>query len=366
MKIIAQDLDSRQGLLDLQYDLQPFCEEMLTEEQVGLYRCIKVIEETNSLIEPSSHMGRPSYPLSCFRRALIAMSYLHLRCVEDLRNSLKQCENLKLICGFCKVPSKATFSRKIRELAKLNEADTTLDLLMKKYMSGKLVLHICRDSTAIETREKAENKKKAVNLYNAKKYDSDSVCPSEKEIPRIQKQVHQSAKFAVASLPHNCQWGGKRNSQGNAYYWKGRKLHLDVTDTGIPVAAVVTGAAVHDSQVAVPLEKITSSRISFCYSEMDKGYDSQVIRDFCKQSGHVAIIDFKKKRNGIRPELDPAKKERYKIRTTVERTNSNLKDWLLPDKLCLRSAKCIDYVILLSVVILAVLRLFSNGFIPMC
>ena len=130
------------------------------------------------------------------------------------------------------------------------------------------------------------------------------------------------------------QWGGKINSQGNAYYWKGRKLHLDVTDTGIPISAIVTDAAVHDSQVAIPLEKMTSERVRFCYSEMDKGYDAKVI-------------------------------QRYKMRTTVERSNSNIKDWLLPDKVCLRSGKCIDYIILLSVVVLTVLRLFSNGFIPL-
>lgn len=231
-------------------------------------------------------------------------------------------------------------------------------------MAGLLVLHVSRDSTAIETRERAENKKKDVKLYNTKKNDSDSVCPGRQEIPRIQKQVQQSARFAAACLPHGCQWGGKRNSQGNIYYWKGRKLHLDVTDTGIPVSAIVTGAAVHDSQVAIPLEKITSSRLTLCYSVMDKGYDAQTIRDFCKWMGHVPIIDFKRKRNGEKPELDPAKKERYKIRTTVERSNSNIKDWLLPDKLCLRSGKCIDYIILLSVVLLAVQRLFSNGLIP--
>ena len=364
IRILAQTIDARQGLLDLENKLQPFCEERLTEEQLDLYRTIKIIEFVNPLDEPSHHMGRPSYGLFGFRRALIAMSVLHMRCIEDVRKRLMGDSNLRLICGFPKVPSKATFSRKIVLLASMKEADVTQDALIRKYMSGRLVLHILRDSTAIETREKAENKRKDVISSNKKKYSGDSVCPGRDDIPRIVRQQYQSVRFAVASLPHKCQWGGKRNSQGNVYFWKGRKLHLDVTDTGIPISAIVTGAGVHDSQVAIPLEKMTSSRVAFCYSEMDKGYDASAIRNFCKQMGHIPIIDFKRRRDGQKPELDPAKKQRYKIRTTVERSNANIKDWILPDKLCLRSAKCIDYIILLSVVVLTVFRLFSNGFIP--
>jgi hypothetical protein len=42
-----------------------------------------------------------------------------------------------------------------------------------------------------------------------------------------------------------------KNSQGNVSFWMGYKLHLGVTDLGIPVTAVVTGANVHDSQPIV-------------------------------------------------------------------------------------------------------------------
>lgn len=37
---------------------------------------------------------------------------------------------------------------------------------------------------------------------------------------------------------------------------KGHKPHLDVTDMGIPVTAVATGAKVHGSQVEIPMEKL--------------------------------------------------------------------------------------------------------------
>jgi|GEM_PF-4068300 len=39
---------------------------------------------------------------------------------------------------------------------------------------------------------------------------------------------------AVTMLSHDCTRGCKKNSQGNVSYWKSYKLHLDVTDAGIP------------------------------------------------------------------------------------------------------------------------------------
>ena len=62
--------------------------------------------------------------------------------------------------------------------------------------------------------------------------------------------------------------------------WKGYKLHLDVSDTGFPITACVTGANVHDSMPAIPMEKMTEQRVAFCYSLMDPAYDSKTIIDF--------------------------------------------------------------------------------------
>jgi hypothetical protein len=62
-----------------------------------------------------------------------------------------------------------------------------------------------------------------------------------------------------------CSYGCKKNSQGNIYFWYGYKLHLDVSDIGFPLSACVTGANVHDSQLAIPLEKMTERNVLFCY-----------------------------------------------------------------------------------------------------
>ena len=58
---------------------------------------------------------------------------------------------------------------------------------------------------------------------------------------------------------------------------------------------------------------------------MDAGYDSEAIRKFSRTLNHIPIIDSNPRR-GEKIEFDPATKERYKTRTTVERVFSRLKD----------------------------------------
>ena len=51
-----------------------------------------------------------------------------------------------------------------------------------------------------------------------------------------------------AELPTACDIGLKRNAKGFTSSWIGYKLHLDVCEAGIPVAAILTSASTHDSQ----------------------------------------------------------------------------------------------------------------------
>jgi IS5 family transposase len=79
----------------------------------------------------------------------------------------------------------------------------------------------------------------------------------------------------LADLPKGCDVGGKNNSKGNPEWWVGF---------------------------------------------------SELIEKTVIDAGKVPIIDPKKPRSGEIVQLDPAKKERYKIRTSVQRTNSTIKD----------------------------------------
>ena len=83
-----------------------------------------------------------------------------------------------------------------------------------------------------------------------------------KEPTRIERQVAQTAEQSRAELPTACDVGSKKNSKGYKETWIGYKLHIDTADGDIPVHAILTSASVHDSQVAIPLMRQTSQRIT--------------------------------------------------------------------------------------------------------
>ena len=93
----------------------------------------------------------------------------------------------------------------------------------------------------------------------------------------------------------------------------------------VPLNAATSSASVHDSQLAIPMARITARRARSLYDLMDSAYDAEAIRQVCKEIDHVAIID-PNKRSGDSVPMDPAKARRYNERSTAERGNSRLKD----------------------------------------
>jgi hypothetical protein len=143
----------------------------------------------------------------------------------------------------------------------------------------------------------------------------------------------------ISELPKACDIGTKKNSQGFKISWQGYKLHLDVSDTGMPVSAILTSASVHDSQVAIPLIKMTEQRTgTVLYELMDSAYDSPLIAAASRQAGRIPIIDINPRRNAEKQDeqrqrallktlgLPLAEDLRFNERTTVERANARIKD----------------------------------------
>ena len=124
-----------------------------------------------------------------------------------------------------------------------------------------------------------------------------------------------------AALPAGCGRGHKRNAQGLLERWRGYKLHVDIGDDGIPLSCFTTSAAVHDSQVAIPLARRTAARVTSLYDLMDAAYDAEEIRETCRQLGHVPLIDDNPGRNGkaAKQPLEPDRAARFRHRTGVER-----------------------------------------------
>ena len=236
--------------------------------------------------------------------------------------------------------------------------------MIREYHSDMLVGHISRDSTAISAREKPVNKKKEVMKPQRKRGRPKKGEVRLKEQKRLTRQLSMKSGKAFRELNTGCAWGCKKNSQGKVQTWKGYKLHLDVTDMGIPVAAFVTGANVHDSQVSIPLEKLTERNVTHLYSVMDAAYDAPQIRLYSEGKGRIALIDQNKRRNNPRMPMNPAEKQRFKIRSSVERANAHLKDWLLPSKIMVRGYSKVNFTLMSGVLCLATLKILQYFILP--
>lgn len=275
--------------------------------------------------------GRPKSDRGAIVRAFIAKAYLNIPTTAMLHERLQFDGVLRRLCGWLyrrEVPCEGTFSNAFFEFAASQRFNAAHDALIARHLKDTLIFHISRDSTAIDAREKKATLPEPTEQikFPRGRPKLGEVRPA-KEMKKVEKQPGQNLSQMLSELPMHCDSGAKTNSKGHAMYWNGYKLHLDICDGGIPISAILTSASVHDSQVAIPLEEMTSQKVTSLYSLMDAAYDSEAIRKFIVSKGKKAITDTKKKRGEEEAvPLEPCDKRRFKIRTTVERTNSDLKD----------------------------------------
>src|SRR5882724_11930064 len=154
---------------------------------------------------------------------------------------------------------------------------------------------VARDATAISVRERPARKAKKEARPKGKPGRKKGIPPKPKQLKRQERQLQESADVSIAELPKVCDTGTKRNSKGHDVHWIGYKLHLDVTGDGFPISAVTTSASVHDSQVAIPLMKLTAKRAPVVlYHLMDAGYVGKPIIQAAQDLDQVAIVCPKK------------------------------------------------------------------------
>ena len=238
---------------------------------------------------------------------------------------------LRRICGFSmwkKLPSEATFSRAFAEFAEAGLAERTHAALVKETLGEQLIGHISRDGTAIEAREKpskrTEESKPVPAVINKRgRPRKDEV--REVKLGKLEQQQGKPLAQLLKELPRECDRGSKCNAQGYKNSWNGYKLHIDTTDCGVPVSAVLSSASMHDSLAAIPLSLMTAARVTNCYDLMDAAYCSGVLREHSRSLGHVPLIDHNP-RKGEKIEFTPSEAQRYKERSQAERTNARLKD----------------------------------------
>ena len=318
----------------VQGNLFPHLQECLGTLSEGHRRVVLVLEfvQIENYVRPYylQHLGRKPKDRKALARAFVAKTCYNEQTTKSFLDRLRADAKLRRLCGWnllCDIPSESTFSRAFSEYAETGLLDRVHEALVGRYLGKELAFHVSRDSTAIEARETpAEKPTKEERLKRKRGRPKKGEERPKADATRTERQYTQRAEEAISELPTSCDVGTKIDSKGSKRHWVGYKFHVDVTDGGIPLAAVTTSASVHDSQVAIPLSKLTAKRIVSLYDLMDSAYDTKLIAKVSRELGHVPIIKPHAGRRHKKEELEPDRAERYKNRTVSERFNSRLKD----------------------------------------
>jgi hypothetical protein len=275
--------------------------------------------------------GRPAHDRACIARAFLAKAIFSLPHTRALLERLSHDATMRRLCGWEKasqVPDETIFSRAFAEFARSEFPQQVHAALISRTQSQRLVGHVLRDGTAIEACEKPVPKAPKVKVPGARRLHRKSgTAKRPEQMTRIDRQCsgRMTLEEMLADLPRGCNVGCKPNSRGIKESWTGYKLHMDVADGQIPISCVLTSASLNDNQVAIPLAIMTAQRVTSCYDLMDAGYDCEAIREHSRTLGHVPIIE-RQKHGGVKLEMAPHEKVRYRERTTVERVYSRLKE----------------------------------------
>ena len=318
----------------------------LTAKLCQLITIFEVVQLEGFVAGPSPYqVGAKPSDRRCFARAFVAKAFYRATDTKAWRERLLGDPALRKVCGWLRraeVPSEATFSRAFAAFAEIGLLDTVHDAVVRHYLGDQPALNAATDSTAIPARETPVSRAKPkADDATAQPIEAKTPAPAKrkrgrpkkgvaippKELTRLERQRTQEPEIALLELPTACNVGCKTNSQGNKDYWIGYKLHVRVDEAGLPLAAVTTAASVHDSQVAIPLMKLSDRRCRTLYELMDRAYDAAPLRRAAELAGHVPIIDYIRRRGQDRAtELAPDRAEHYQGRTVVERFNARLKD----------------------------------------
>jgi hypothetical protein len=286
---------------------------------------------------PSFHgyVGRPEKDRCAIARAFIAKSIYNLGETKTLIEFLINDPILRRICGWERkkdIPSESTFSRAFAEFSNSDLPARMHAVFVMTHHGDRVVGEVSRNATAIEAREKAQPQPKAEKPKTTKKKRGRPKKGTvqedlkDKVLTRLERQLTMSLQEMMADLPKHCDIGSKKDSKGFKKSWKGYKFHIDTACEDIPLSAILTSASVHDSQVSLPLSKLTEGRAIYFYELMDAAYDASIIRAYVAAKGRIALIDFNHRSPKDERKFLPHEAERYNGRSSAEPVNSQLKD----------------------------------------
>lgn len=349
----------------IQTKLYPFIEESYGELTQNEQRFVKVCElctpEKFSQYLSSSRMGRPKEDRLAIVMAFIAKAIYNFPTTKLLIEHLRCNATLRRLCGWegkNQLPSESTFSRAFAEMAFTQLPQAIHENLIKTQYNEKIVGHISRDATAIEAREKPAKKLQKVKKEKRKRgRRKNGEKPLPPEPKKLEIQFNRTLEENLADIPCLCDVGAKKDSKGYLITWNGYKLHIDTADGDVPIAALLSSASTHDSQVAIPLAQMSDERVTNLYDLMDAAYDAKEIYEMSNKLNHIPLIDSNPRR-GDKVAFDPAKKIRYNQRTSAERVNSNLKDNYGGNNVRVKGAEKVMAHLMFGLIALAAEQLF--------
>jgi hypothetical protein len=315
----------------------------LTEKHRKLITILEMARIEEFIHSSQGMPWRPPKDRAQIARAFVAKMVYNLDTTRALMDRLDSDPRLKEICGWNgdPIPSESKFSRVYAEFATTQLPARVHEALIEQTQRDRLVGHIARDGTEIEARERPAPKAKPTQDQPKRKpgRPKKGEEPPPKPPTRLEQQPRWSLEQCLEELPKQCDVGAKLNSKGHLETWIGYALHIDTADGGIPISCVLTSASLHDSQVALPLAKMTAARVTNLYDLMDSAYDAAAIKTHSTSLGHVPIIDINPRNNkALQEELAAEAKRlrvigfkmpediRYNQRSSSERVNGRLKD----------------------------------------
>lgn len=316
----------------------------LTEKHKKLITLLEMARVEEFIHNSKGMPWRPPKDRAQIARAFVAKMVYNLDTTRALMDRLQSDPRLKEICGWtdgAPLPSESKFSRVYAEFAAAQLPARVHEALVLQTHRERLVGHIARDGTEIEARQRPAPKARPPKDQPKRKRGRPKKGEEPPPTPptRLEQQPHWSLEQCLAELPKHCDVGTKRNSKGHTETWIGYALHIDTADGDIPISCVLTSASLHDSQVAIPLAKMTAARVTNLYDLMDSAYDAAAIKHHSTSLGHVPIIDINPRSNkALQEELAAEAKRlrvigfkmpedvRYNQRSSSERVNGRLKD----------------------------------------
>jgi hypothetical protein len=253
VKTISQIIAGAQALLNISYDLKGCFEEHLSDEYKTFLHMLRVIEEQMpTFIRPYTGTGRIPYQYTPFIRSFLAKRYFGIEKTSRLIQWLNGEPNLRLLCGFTDVPGKATFSRTLAFLSEQGILEQTLDGIVSMAHNGLVAYHVNQDSKAIPAREKAGKKTEEKTPKPVKKRGRPAKNtpkgPTEPTV--IEIRPSKKRKYHLRESTPNADGGVRKTVKGMYHSGKGKRtegpIHLDVSDTGFVLTAIVTGANLNE------------------------------------------------------------------------------------------------------------------------